>query len=89
MDEYIDDFEIHLDGFTYKIERCTSRHKLYRLYSKRGNYLIAKDYYNIWVELDRKPGSQDISLSRIGQQIDEYQRSSDLVYQFSANNFSL
>lgn len=89
MDKSVDNFQINSDGSTYLVERCTNRHKLYRLYSKSGSYLIAKDYYNIWVELDRKFDSSDISLSKIGEQIDAYQNSMDMPYQFSANSFSL
>ena len=89
MEGSVDNFQITAGGTTYLVERCTNRHKLYRLYSKQGNYLIAKDYYNIWVELDRKFDSPDISLSKIGEQIDAYQNGKDTLYQFSAKSFSL
>lgn len=81
-------FEIYAEGCTYHVERCTSKHKLYRLSGKKGSYLIAKDYYGVWVELDRKVGSADISLSVIGQLIDSHQNASDIFPQLSANNLS-
>jgi hypothetical protein len=65
-------FEISLDGIIYKIMRSGSDKNIYRLSSQHGSYLIARDFYGIWVELTSKSGSASIPLTHIGQQIDNY-----------------
>jgi hypothetical protein len=65
-------FEIHLDGLTYAVVCSVADDKVYKLTSKQGTYVIAKDFYNVWVELTRKGGSADIPLNEIGQQIEDH-----------------
>lgn len=65
-------FEISLDGIIYKIIRSRSDKNIYRLSSQHGSYLIARDFYGIWVELTSRSGSAGIPLTHIGRQIDDY-----------------
>ena len=65
-------FEIHLDGLTYTVVRSVADDKVYKLTGKYGTYVIAKDFYNVWVELTRKAGSADIPLNEIGQKIENH-----------------
>jgi hypothetical protein len=65
-------FEINVDGNIMVVESAFTKLRVYRLYSMNGSYVIAKDLYNVWVELNKSPGSENISLSVIGQKIDEY-----------------
>lgn len=63
-------FEVHLNGLTYSVVRSATDKNVYKLRSKLGTYVIAKDFYNTWVELTRKTGSPDILINQIGLQID-------------------
>jgi hypothetical protein len=65
-------FEINIDARIMVVEPCFTKLRVYRLYSMNGSYVIAKDLYNVWVELNRDPGSENIGLSLIGRKIDEY-----------------
>jgi hypothetical protein len=65
-------FEIDVDGTTYKVQRSVTDKNIYNLHSPNGSYLIARDYYGIWVELASRAGSARIPLSQIGEQIDNY-----------------
>ena len=65
-------FKITLDGVPYVVERSMTDNNIYRLKSSSGSYLIAKDFYGIWVELTSKSGSANISLTKIGQEIENY-----------------
>ena len=70
-------FEISLDGITYKVQRSTTDKNVYKLSNEHGTYLIAKDFYGIWVELTSKTGSANISLNQIGPNIEAYYKYAD------------
>ena len=65
-------FEITVNGVIYNVERSPSDVNIYRLSSPLGRYLIARDFFGVWVELTSKKGSASISLSQIGQQIEDH-----------------
>ncbi|HTE00999.1 MAG TPA: hypothetical protein VK668_17025 [Mucilaginibacter sp.] len=65
-------FEIHLDGLTYAVVRSVADNKVYKLTGTHGTYVIARDFYHVWVELTRKAGSADIPLTEIGQKIEDH-----------------
>jgi hypothetical protein len=67
-------FKITLEGVTYAVRRSTSDENMYRLQSPRGSYLIAKDFYGVWVQLTSTPGSPNISLTKIGELIENYHK---------------
>lgn len=68
-------FEINIDGTIYKVTRSITDKNIYRLYSQHGSYLIARDFYGIWVELTSRPGSAYISLTQVGDLIENYHKS--------------
>ncbi|MGZ3749869.1 MAG: hypothetical protein ACXVB0_10860 [Mucilaginibacter sp.] len=68
-------FEINSSGTIYKIERSMNDKNVYRIKSLLGTYLIAKDFYGIWVELTSKSGSPPISLNQIGREIENHYNS--------------
>ena len=63
-------FKITLEGFTYVVRRSTSDQHIYRLQGPHGSYLIARDFYGVWVELTNTPGSPNIPLTKIGELIE-------------------
>jgi len=65
-------FKITLEGVTYAVRRSKSDENMYRLQSPRGSYLIARDFYGVWVQLTNTPGSPNISLTKIGELIENY-----------------
>jgi len=65
-------FKITLEGITYAVRRSKSDENMYRLQSPRGSYLIARDFYGIWVQLTNTSGSPNISLTKIGELIENY-----------------
>jgi hypothetical protein len=67
-------FKVTLDGVTYAIRRSTSDENMYRLQSPNGSYLIAKDFYGIWVQLTSTHGSPNIALTKIGELIENYHK---------------
>jgi hypothetical protein len=72
-------FKITLDGVNYVVERSITDKNIYRLRSARGNYVIARDFYGIWVELTSSSGSPNISLTQAGKQIEgHYQQVNSL-----------
>lgn len=68
-------FEIDLDGIPVKVIQSPTDKNIYRLNSPRGSYLIARDFYGVWVELNCRPGSSYISLSQAGYLIEEHHSS--------------
>lgn len=68
-------FKITVEGIGYQVERSLSEKNIYRLRSSGGSYLIAKDFYSVWVELTSSSGAPNIPLTQIGKQIEgHYQR---------------
>jgi hypothetical protein len=65
-------FKISLEGVTYTVERSMSDKNIYRLRSAFSSYLIARDFYGIWVELTSSSNSPDISLTKIGKLIENH-----------------
>ena len=65
-------FEINSDGINYRVERSASDKNIFWLYCATGTYMVAKDFYNVWVELTRKKGSADIPLTEIGRVIEDF-----------------
>ncbi len=65
-------FEIDVDGTIYNVKRSVTDRNIYNLNSPHGSYLIARDYYGIWVEMVSRSGSARLPLTKIGQQIDDY-----------------
>lgn len=68
-------FEIIVDGTRYQVQRSKTDKNIHKLNSPSGSYVIARDFYGVWVELTSRSGSAHISLTRIGQQIDKYYNS--------------
>jgi hypothetical protein len=65
-------FTISSEGVIFMVERSMSDKDIYRIRSTNGSYLIARDFYGIWVELTSKSGSPNISLTKIGQEIENH-----------------
>jgi hypothetical protein len=65
-------FELSVNGIPYTVQRAVKDQNIYRLNSLCGSYLIAKDFYGIWAELTSTPGSPDIPLNKIGEEIESY-----------------
>jgi hypothetical protein len=72
-------FEINCDGIIFKVERSANDENIHKLHSSNGTYLIARDFFGIWVELTSKPGSARIHLSLIGTQIEKHYKAAGLV----------
>ena len=64
-------FEITLNDTLFSVAPGFSGLNVYRLYSNNGNYVIAKDFYNIWVELNRSPGAPNMPVNQAGRKIEE------------------
>ena len=63
-------FVINHDGTSYNVERSMSDENIYKLSSPHGTYLISRDFYGYWVELTSRPGSADLPIAHIGEQIE-------------------
>ena len=70
-------FKVSVEGITYMVHRSASDKNIYRLNSPRSSYMIARDFYGIWVELTSKTGSPHIPLSKIGEQIEHHYKTID------------
>lgn len=79
MSTTLEKFEINSDGITYIVERSPTDKNIYRLSSPRGTYVVAKDFYGIWVELTSKPNSASIRLTVLGDQIEEYYNTENVL----------
>jgi hypothetical protein len=71
--------KLSINGIPYIVQRAVKDQNIYRLSSLCGNYLIARDFYGIWVELTSTPGSPDIPLNKIGQEIESYYKILNLL----------
>ncbi|MFI5162151.1 MAG: hypothetical protein ACHQHN_12805 [Sphingobacteriales bacterium] len=72
MTRNINTFEININSTSFIVEPGFTGLKVYRLYNDTSGYVIAKDFYGVWVELNRIPGSINISLNQVGRQIEEH-----------------
>ena len=79
MNTALEKFEINSDGITYIVERSPTDKNIYRLSSPLGTYVVAKDFYGVWVVLTSKPNSAPIYLTLLGEQIEEYFKIADTV----------
>jgi len=71
--------KLSINGISYTMQRAVKDQNIYRLSSPCGNYLIARDFYGIWVELTSTPCSPDIPLNKIGQEIESYYKILNLL----------
>ena len=71
--------KLSINGIPYIVQRAVKDQSIYRLTSPSGNYLIARDFYGIWVALTSTPGSPDIPLNKIGKEIESYYKILNLL----------
>jgi hypothetical protein len=71
--------KLRVNGILYIVQRAVKDQNIYRLAGPCGNYLIARDFYGIWVELTSTAGSPDVPLNKIGKEIESYYKILNLL----------